>query len=72
MEAVLPKHIPHRNEIFMSQKSQVFPLPVIKANESRYEECFDVLDAYEKEVVKMFVNAHGKLVSLFIDICIYK
>ena len=61
LESVLPNHIPHRQSMYMDKKSNVMPLPIIKKNESKYEDCFDILDAYEQQIVNLFVEAHGTL-----------
>ena len=59
---VLPEHIPHSASAKMAQRSEIFSLPLIFKNEMKYEECFDILDMYEQEVVKMYTEAHGMFV----------
>lgn len=30
-------------------------------NEAKYEECIDIMDEYEKQMIQVFTEAHGKL-----------
>ncbi|CAC5375610.1 unnamed protein product [Mytilus coruscus] len=43
----------------MSQKSQVFQLPIQHKNEAKYEDILDVMDSYEKLLQKTFQESHG-------------
>ncbi len=59
MEAVLPQHIPHRYSDHMALKSDVHPLPIMMKNEAKYEDCVDIMDMYEDELIHLFTEAFG-------------
>lgn len=59
MEAVLPEHIQHRYSDHMSLKSEVHPLPIMMKNEAKYEDCVDILDMYEDELIGLYTEAFG-------------
>ena len=58
---LLPKHIPHPDSHYMAVKSAVHPLPMIDKNEAKYEDCFDIMDDYERQMVALYREAFGKL-----------
>ena len=60
MESVIPAHINHTLSEVMCQKSQVFPLPIMLKNEAKYEDCIDILDGYEDQLIKLYTSAHGQ------------
>ena len=49
----------------MSKPSKVFPLPIMLKNEAKYEECIDILDGYEDQLINLFTKAHGKYLLFF-------
>lgn len=59
MASVLPDHIPQTYGDYVSQKSKVYPLPIVMKNEAKYEECVDILDHYEDELIALYTAAHG-------------
>ncbi|XP_076071545.1 uncharacterized protein LOC143042924 [Mytilus galloprovincialis] len=59
LEKKLPTHIPHRYSEYMSKKQEVFSLPIIFKNESKNEDCLDIMDAYERQLTEIFTLAHG-------------
>ena len=44
----------------MSKKQKVFSLPIIFKNESRSEDCLDIMDSYEEQLTDIFSQAYGK------------
>ncbi|XP_052080780.1 uncharacterized protein LOC127718769 [Mytilus californianus] len=44
---------------YMSKKQEVFSLPIIFKNESKNEDCLDIMDAYERQLTEIFTLAHG-------------
>ena len=59
LESVLPQHMKHTLSEVMQEKSKVFPLPILMKNESRYEDCVDILDSYEDQLISLYTKAHG-------------
>ena len=43
----------------MCQKSQVFSLPLMFKNEIKYEDCIDIMDEYEEQLIQLFTSSHG-------------
>ena len=62
LQEVLPKHIPHEYADHMAQPSHIYPIPMIFKNEAKYEDCVDIMDHYERELLNLFEKAHGKLI----------
>ena len=50
---------------YMSKKQEVFSLPIIFKNESKNEDCLDIMDAYERQLTEIFTLAHGILKTQF-------
>ena len=65
MESILPNHMAHSFSEVMSKPSKVFPLPIMLKNEAKYEECIDILDGYEDQLINLFTKAHGKYLLFF-------
>ncbi|XP_060578320.1 uncharacterized protein LOC132735396 [Ruditapes philippinarum] len=59
MKSVLPAHIYHPYQVQMSQKSEVFQLPILMKNVAKHEDCVDILDGYETFISDLFVTAFG-------------
>ncbi|XP_076080521.1 uncharacterized protein LOC143051506 [Mytilus galloprovincialis] len=64
MSTVVPVHINHGYSAGMSQKSQVFQLPIQHKNEAKYEDILDIMDSYEKLLQKTFQESHGTVEML--------
>ena len=43
----------------MSEKSQVFQLPILHKNEARYDVVIDIMDSYEVLLQWVFREEHG-------------
>lgn len=54
MDLVVPKHIDNPLKEIMSRKTTSFCLPILLKNESKYEDCIQIMDAYEKQVERWY------------------
>jgi hypothetical protein len=43
----------------MAQKTKVFCLPLLFANEAKYEDCQDIMDSYISELRQLYTSAYG-------------
>ena len=59
MRPVVTAHIHHPYQKQMSQRSEVFQLPIQMKNESKHEDCVDILDGYEELLIGLFNQAFG-------------
>ena len=46
---------------YMKHKNKVMPLNMVFKNESKYEDCFEILDTYETATQSLYIKAFGKL-----------
>jgi len=66
MKRLLPQHLNHEYSWQMAQPSVVHPLPLLNKNETKYEECTDILDSYEKQLISLFKDAYGATLLSFV------
>ncbi|CAG2227840.1 unnamed protein product [Mytilus edulis] len=64
MKNLLPAHIKHPFMRQMEKQSKVFPLPIMMKNESKHEDCVDIMDSYEDQMCSLFEKATGNTDAL--------
>ncbi|VDI79977.1 Hypothetical predicted protein, partial [Mytilus galloprovincialis] len=55
----LPQHIPHRYSDRMSKKQQVFTLKIMFKDESKNEDCLNIMSDYEDQIIELYTKAYG-------------
>lgn len=57
LRGIIPEHIPHQYSQEMKQKSTIVSMPIINANDAKYEDCVTILRTYEKWIAEVYVEA---------------
>ncbi|XP_061190846.1 uncharacterized protein LOC133198962 [Saccostrea echinata] len=57
LKSVLPDHIPHPLADTMSEKSEVYWLPVLMKNEASYSDCVHIMKAYEAQILQWYTKS---------------
>ncbi|XP_076081561.1 uncharacterized protein LOC143052416 [Mytilus galloprovincialis] len=60
----LPQHIPHRYSDSMSKKQHVYTLKIMFKNESKNEDCLDIMGEYEDQIIDLHTKAYGNTDNL--------
>ncbi|KAK6175941.1 hypothetical protein SNE40_014314 [Patella caerulea] len=61
LKSHLSLHVPHQYSKKMAEKSTVIPLPILFSNETKHEDCLDIMDSYESQLTSLFTAAFGSL-----------
>lgn len=57
LKGIVPEHISHVYTKEMEQQSTIVSMPIINANEAKYEDCVSILRTYEKWISEIYVQA---------------
>ena len=57
LKSTVPEHISHVYSDEMAQKSTIVNMPIINANEAKYEDCVTILRTYEKWISEIYFQA---------------
>lgn len=49
---------------YMSKKQDMFSLPIFFKNESKNEDCLEIMDKYEEQLEDVFTEAFGNFVIM--------
>lgn len=55
--SILPDHISHALQNTMSQKSEVYWLPVQMKNEANYSDCVQIMKTYETQILEWYTKS---------------